>query len=114
MKTLTSLSGDHMSCFGDVARRFQETDLDEATKGKQYIHSCLRFFFLNSEVFLHCLRIHSGADPCKFFSPLVSMTNYLDRSLDDLKLYHAHLLQKDVWNEDEDCSLLAYRLAENC
>ncbi|CAG7881039.1 unnamed protein product, partial [Brassica rapa] len=85
---------DHMSCFGDVARRFQETDLDEATKGKQYIHSCLRFFFLNSEVFLHCLRIHSGADPCKFFSSLVSMTNYLDRSLDDLKLYHAHLLQK--------------------
>ncbi|XP_048616565.1 dynamin-related protein 4C-like isoform X1 [Brassica napus] len=99
MKTLTiyGKSGspvDHMSCFGDVARRFQETDLDEATKGKQYIHSCLRFFFLNSEVFLHCLRIHSGADPCKFFSPLVSMTNYLDRSLDDLKLYHAHLLQK--------------------
>ncbi|KAG2251763.1 hypothetical protein Bca4012_099260 [Brassica carinata] len=58
---------DHMSCFGDVARRFQETDLDEATKGKQYIHSCLRFFFLNSEVFLHCLRIHSGADPCNRF-----------------------------------------------
>ncbi|KAF2555785.1 hypothetical protein F2Q68_00013747 [Brassica cretica] len=39
MKTLTiyGKSGspvDHMSCFGDVARRFQETDLDEATKGK--------------------------------------------------------------------------------
>ncbi|WZZ58293.1 hypothetical protein YC2023_058400 [Brassica napus] len=31
-----------MSCFGDVARRLQETALDEATKGKQYIHSCLR------------------------------------------------------------------------
>ncbi|KAL0812509.1 hypothetical protein Bca101_068952 [Brassica carinata] len=30
-----------MSCFGDVARRLQETALDEATKGKQYIHSCL-------------------------------------------------------------------------
>ncbi|CAF1961911.1 unnamed protein product [Brassica napus] len=101
MKTLTiyGKSGspvDHMSCFGDVARRFQETDLDEATKGKQYIHSCLRFFFLNSEVFLHCLRIHSSqVQNCiRFFSPLVSMTNYLDRSLDDLKLYHAHLLQK--------------------
>ncbi|KAG2267337.1 hypothetical protein Bca52824_061892 [Brassica carinata] len=33
-----------MSCFGDVARRLQETALDEATKGKQYIHSCLSFF----------------------------------------------------------------------
>lgn len=104
---------DHMSCFGDVARRFQETDLDEATKGKQYIHSCLRFFFLNSEVFLHCLRIHSGADPCKHGITYLILVYFSEAHKSRIVSVSRSFTAKGVWNEDEDCSLLAYRLAEN-
>ncbi|CAN6818621.1 unnamed protein product [Brassica oleracea] len=67
-----------------------------------------KFFLPNSEVFLHCLRIHSGADPCnsqdqnciRFSSPLVSMTTWIG-----LGIYE----QADIRNlktEDQDAFLL--------
>ncbi|XP_022760187.1 uncharacterized protein LOC111306656 isoform X2 [Durio zibethinus] len=44
---VTSSPVDHMRCFADAAGRIQESALDAATRGNQYINSCLR---LNEEM----------------------------------------------------------------
>ncbi|TXG62293.1 hypothetical protein EZV62_013656 [Acer yangbiense] len=43
----TNSSVDHMHCFSDAAGHIQESVLDAATKGNQYINLCLRKFLRN-------------------------------------------------------------------
>ncbi|KAF3509031.1 hypothetical protein F2Q69_00003163 [Brassica cretica] len=65
------------------------------------------FFLPNSEVFLHCLRIHSGADPCnsqdqnciRFSSPLVSMTTWIGGIYEQADI-------RNLKTEDQDAFLL--------
>uniref|UniRef100_A0A0D3BAE9 Uncharacterized protein n=1 Tax=Brassica oleracea var. oleracea TaxID=109376 RepID=A0A0D3BAE9_BRAOL len=66
-----------------------------------------RLFLPNSEVFLHCLRIHSGADPCnsqdqnciRFSSPLVSMTTWIGSIYEQADI-------RNLKTEDQDAFLL--------
>ncbi|KAK1549322.1 hypothetical protein Q3G72_000123 [Acer saccharum] len=47
LKSATNSSVDHMHCFSDAAGHIQESVLDAATKGNQYINLCLRKFLRN-------------------------------------------------------------------